>query len=152
MKASILIVAVLTSLAAISFTSCNFSIDQKAETLEKAKADVEVATRELEMAREDSADYANYKIVSEIKLRENELLIADMKDKMKSGKRESVTKYEKQLDSLDWQNSRLRTNMRMYRAEGRAKWELFKRDFNMEMDALGKSISRMAEKNMKKNS
>jgi hypothetical protein len=90
--------------------------------------------------------------VSEIKLRENELLIADMKDKMKSGKRESVTKYEKQLDSLDWQNSRLRTNMRMYRAEGRAKWELFKRDFNMEMDALGKSISRMAEKNMKKNS
>jgi hypothetical protein len=150
MKANILIISILTSLAAMAFVGCNFSIDQKEQALEKAKDNLETATADLELARSDSAEFANYKIVSELKLRENELLIAEMKDKMKSERRESLTRYEKQLDSLDIQNSKLRNNMQMYRSENRAKWEQFKQNFNKEMDELGKKISQMAEKNMKK--
>jgi len=150
MKANILIISILTSLAAMTFAGCNFSIDQKEQTLEKAKDNLETATADLELARSDSAEFANYKIESELKLRENELLIAEMKDKMKSERRESLTKYEKQLDSLDIQNTKLRNNMHLYRCENRAKWEQFKENFNKEMDELGKKISQMAEKNMKK--
>jgi hypothetical protein len=150
MKANILIISILTSLAAMVFSGCNFSIDQKEQALEKAKDNLESATADLELARSDSAEFANYKIESELKLRENELLIAEMKDKMKSERRESVTKYEKQLDSLDIQNSKLRNSMHLYRSENRAKWEQFKQNFNKEMDELGKKISQMAEKNMKK--
>ena len=150
MKANILIISILTSLAAMTFAGCNFSIDQKEQTLEKAKDNLETATADLELARSDSAEFANYKIESELKLRENELLIAEMKDKMKSERRESLTKYEKQLDSLDIQNSKLWNNMHLYRSENRAKWEQFKQNFNKEMDELGKKISQMAEKNMKK--
>jgi len=150
MKANILIISILTSLAALTFAGCNFSIDQKEQALEKAKDNLESATADLELARSDSAEFANYKIESELKLRENELLIAEMKDKMKSERRESLTKYEKQLDSLDIQNTKLRNNMHLYRSENRAKWEQFKENFNKEMDELGKKISQMAEKNMKK--
>lgn len=140
----------LLTLATVVITSCNFSTEQKAATLEKAKANVEEASQDLDIAREDSAEYANYKIESEKKLKENELLIADMKDRMKSERKEANYKYEKQLDSLDMQNSQLRNNMHMYSSEGKANWELFKKGFNKELDALGKSISQLAERNMKK--
>ncbi|MFZ4549858.1 MAG: hypothetical protein ACOYN4_20585 [Bacteroidales bacterium] len=130
MKTNVLILAFLTSLVAIAFAGCNFSIDQKEETVENAKTNLDAATADLEMARSDSAEYANFKLESELKLRENELLIADMKDKMKLERRESLTKYEKQLDSLDIQNTQLRNNMHLNRSENRAKWELFKQNFN----------------------
>lgn len=140
----------LLILATVVITSCNFSTEQKSATLEKAKANVEEASQDLDIAREDSAEYANYKIESEKKLKENELLIADMKDRMKSERKETTIKYEKQLDSLDKQNSQLRNNIHMYSSEGKANWELFKKGFNKELDALGKSISQLAERNMKK--
>ncbi|MEI6060810.1 MAG: hypothetical protein WCR72_08880 [Bacteroidota bacterium] len=150
METQFLKLAFLACMVSASVTSCNFSTEQKAETLEKAKANVVAASEDLDIARLDSAEYAVYRIESEKKLRENELLIADMKDKMKSERKESWVKYEKQLDSLDMQNSRLRINVLTYRAESRVKWDLFKANFNRDLDALGKFISQMAERNMKK--
>lgn len=150
MKTYILKIAFLACITTAATTSCNFSLEQKAETLEEAKANVEEASQDLDIARLDSAEYTNYKIESDKKLRENELLIADMKDKMKSERKESMVKYEKQLDSLDMQNSNLRNNMHMYNSEGKANWERFKKGFNKELDALGKAISQLAERNMKK--
>jgi hypothetical protein len=137
-------------IAIAAITGCNFSTEQKAETLEKAKVNVAEASRDLDMARADSAEYANYKIESDKRLRENELLIADMKDKMKSERKEAMVKYKKELDSLDFQNSQLRNNMHTYNSQGKANWESFKKDFNKELDALGKAISQLAERNMKK--
>lgn len=142
--------AFLACIAIVAITSCNFSTEQKAETLEKAKANVEAASLDLDLARADSAEYENYKIESEKKLKENELLIADMKDKMKSERKESMAKYKMQLDSLDAQNSLLRNNMHTYNSQGKANWEKFKKSFNKELDALGKAISKLAERNMKK--
>jgi len=140
----------LTCMASVLIIGCNFSTEQKAETLEKAKVNVAEASRDLDMARADSAEYANYKIESDKRLRENELLIADMKDRMKSERKESIVKYKKELDSLDLQNSQLRNNMHTYNSQGKANWESFKKGFNKELDALGKAISQLAERNMKK--
>ena len=137
-------------IATAVITSCNFTTEQKAETLEKAKATVEEANQDLEIARADSAEYTNYKIESEKKLRENELLIADMKDRMKSERKETRVKHKNQLDSLDMQNSQLRNDMHLYNSQGKENWEKFKKGFNMELDALGKAISQLAERNMKK--
>jgi hypothetical protein len=140
----------LICIATAVITSCNFSTEQKAETLEKAKANVEEASQDLDIARADSAEYANYKIESEKKLRENELLIADMKDRMKSERKVNRVKYKMQLDSLDMQNSQLRNDMHLYSSQGKENWEKFKKGFNKELDALGKAISQLAERNMRK--
>lgn len=150
MRTNIFKITFLVCIATAAIASCSSSTEQKAVTLEKAKANVEEASHDLDLARADSAEYANYKIESEKTLRGNELLIADMKDRMKSGKKESITKYKAALDSLDMQNSRLRNNLKMYTNEGKARWELFKANFNKELDALGKSISQLAERNMNK--
>lgn len=142
----------LVGIASALLVSCNLTTGQKAETLEKAKANVEEASQDLDIAREDSAEYANYKIDSEKKLRENELLIADMKDRMKSERKETRAKYKMQLDSLDMENSQLRNDMHLYSSKGKENWEKFKTGFNKELDALGKAISQLAERNMKKSS
>ena len=140
----------LVCIATVAITSCNFTTEQKAETLEKAKANVEEASQDLDIARADSVEYSNYKVESEKKLKENELLIADMKDRMKSERKETRLKYKMQLDSLDMQNSQLRNDMHVYSSQGKENWEKFKKGFNKELDALGKAISQLAERNMKK--
>jgi hypothetical protein len=142
----------LVSVAATAIFGCNYTTKQKAETLEKAKVNVEAASMDLDIARNDSAEYANFRIESGKKLRENELLIADMKDKMNLERQESNARYERQLDSLDLENSRLRSNMHLYTVDGKAKWEAFKTKFNLELENLGKAITRFAEKNKKKDS
>jgi len=150
MKTNIFFASLIICTASVVITSCNFSTEQKAETLEKAKSNVVEASQDLDLARSDSAEFASYKVESEKKLKENELLIADMKDKMKSERKESIVKYKKQLDSLDMQNSHLRNDMHFYSSQGKENWEKFKKGFNMELDALGKAISHLAEKNIKK--
>jgi len=150
MKTNIFFASLIICTASVVITSCNFSTEQKAETLEKAKSNVVEASQDLDLARSDSAEFASYKVESEKKLKENELLIADMKDKMKSERKESIVKYKKQLDSLDMQNSHLRNDMHFYSSQGKENWEKFKKGFNMELDALGNAISHLAEKNIKK--
>ncbi len=150
MKTNFLKMVFLACMAIAVITGCSSSTEQKAANLEEAQANVEEASQALDLARLDSAEYSNYKIESEKTLRGNELLIADMKDRMKSEKKESIAKYNQTLDSLGIQNSRLRSNLQLYSAEGKARLEMFREDFNKELDALGKSISQLAERNTKK--
>ena len=71
MKTTILTMTFLAFLSTAGLTGCNFTTEQKAETLEEAKANVEEASADLDQARLDSAEYANYKVETEIKLRSN---------------------------------------------------------------------------------
>lgn len=131
---------------------CNLTTGQQDDMGVSEKQNIEESSLELEILRSDSLEFANYRVESEMQLRENELLIADMKDKMSPKKDESTIKYEKQLDSLDMQNTMLRNNMRMYSATGKVKWESFKKGFSKKLDALEKSITLLAETNMKRRS
>lgn len=139
-------------IATATLTSCSSSLEQKTETMEQVQSNAEGATQDIDITSRDSADCATYKIESEIKLKGNELLIADMKDRMKSGDKESIAKYKETLDSLNTHNSLLRSNLQMYSVDGKVRWELFKVDFNKELDALGKSISQLADRNTNKGS
>jgi hypothetical protein len=140
----------LVYVATAFVTSCSLSTEQNAKTFKNAKALVKKASQDKDITCTDSTEYANYKIEAEKKLRENELLIADMKDRMKSESKENRVKFKKQLDSLDLQNSQLRNVMISYSSEGKENRERFKKEFNTELDALGKAISQLAERNMKK--
>jgi hypothetical protein len=130
---------VLGSLASAALLSCNSSAGQK---LAREAADPIATTAGVDtyFTLVDSAEFAGYKHEAEIKLKENELLIAEMKDRLISGQEESSHTYVQQLDSLSMRNSKLRKTMKMYNSEGRIKWESFKRHFKGELDAIGRSI------------
>jgi hypothetical protein len=139
-------------IASVTTAGCNFSAEQKVETSVITNPGAGNASSDFKLVARDSAEFAHYKIESEKKLRENELLIADMRDKMNSEKKTGMANSEKQLDSLEVINSRLRNDMRMFSSQSKAVLDVFKKNFNKELEAIGKSISLLAERNVKKGS
>jgi TolA-binding protein len=134
-----------------SILACNNSTEKKAEKVEDAKEDVIKATDALDKARLDSAnEYLAYKEASEKQIDKNNEKIAELKAKIKEEKAEMRKENQEALTELDHKNAKLRLRMQEYKESDKASWEAFKLRFNQDLDAVGKSISAMAEKNMDK--
>lgn len=91
-------------------------------------------------------EYTRYKIESEAKLKENDMKIIALKEKLKTEKMEIRTKYEKDLLALELKNSKLKENLKDYQETDKNKWEKFRTSFNDELNEIGKSIVRITEK------
>ena len=151
MKSTILKITFLTSVVIAGLTSCSNSTSQKAEDVEEAKTNLADAKEDLTQARLDSAkEYGQYRESAELRLQKNDEEIAELKAKMKADKKQARADYEEQLNELKERNEKLKSRMQEYREEGRSNWEAFKKQFNDDMDNVGKSISAQAEKNNKK--
>ncbi len=151
MKTSIFKFLVLAAVVGMVYISCNNSPKQKEEKLNDAKDEVVDAKEDLAKSKLDSiGDFNKYKESIENKLIENERKIAELKAKNTSKDKSTQELYVKQLDKLEMKNAELKHKIEDYKQGPEQKWELFKIDFNKDVDDLGKSISNMAERNMKK--
>ncbi|WP_026993815.1 hypothetical protein [Flectobacillus major] len=145
-------IVLLTFLAIIGLTNCNTSPEKKEAKVEEAKADVVEATKDLQQARSDSVnEYRKYKVEAETRLAENERIIGEIEEKLKTEDAKTRASLEKDLNVLNQKNADLKFKIQNYEEGPKEKWGIFKQNFNRDMDALGKSISSLAEKNMKKN-
>ncbi len=141
----------LTALAVVAFTtimvSCNNSTESKAEKLEDAKEDVIEARKDLNEARLDSAnEYAKYRSDVQQRLQANEELIAATKVQMKANRKAFDANAENALMELELQNAKLKKTLNEYKEGTYSSWEIFKMNFNTEVDNLGKSISALSKK------
>jgi predicted RNase H-like nuclease (RuvC/YqgF family) len=152
MKNYILKSITLMSFLGLLLVGCNNTPKAKEGELEDAKEDVVQAESDLQQSKLDSvSDYTTFKTSIDLKLDENERQIAAMKATINSSKDSNKPEYEKQLAQLEEKNTKLKTKIQDYDQQGTSeKWELFKVEFNKDMDDLGKSISNMADRNMKK--
>jgi len=144
---------ILMSIGLIGFIliGCNNSPKAKEGELNEAKEDVVNAKAELEQSKLDSvSDFNKYKESIQIKLVENEKKIGELRFKLNSKDKSTKELYEQQLSKLELKNTELKIKISEYQQGPEQKWEVFKSDFNKDMDDLGKSISNMAERNMKK--
>jgi hypothetical protein len=151
MKKTVLKMMLLSTIALIMFTSCsNNSPENKAEKVEEAKSNVVDATIDLNKAIQDSInEYNKFKNEFEMKIKDNEMQIAALKEKVKLEKAEIRMEQEKELDELAEKNAKLKKDFANYKETGKDKWEAFKLSFNKGMDEVGKSISSMAKRNMR---
>lgn len=150
MKTRIILNLLLALLVSISISSCNKSPKAKEVELNEAKQEVENAEVDLDEAKTDSVYAFNkYKSSIQIKLVENEKVITDLKAKIEDKDRKTQTLYYRQLENLQIKNTELKLKIENYKQGPTQKWELFKVDFNNELDDLGKSISNTAKNNMK---
>ncbi|MEO8761453.1 MAG: hypothetical protein ABI448_11210 [Bacteroidia bacterium] len=151
MKKEFLKTALLGFMAAVLITSCESNekkVEHAEENVQDAKTNLTVAAQELNQAREDSVnDYILFKKESEIKLKENDVKIADLKEKMKANKKAIQIKYQKKLDELNEKNIKLQEEIQQYKESDKSKWNTFKLEFNRKIDELGNSISTIAEDN-----
>lgn len=150
MKTPIIFNGLLAIIVSLSISSCNNSPKAKEADLNNAKEDVESAKEDLDEATIDSVYAFNkYKSSIQIKLVENEKIITDLKANIKDKDRKTQTLYYQQLENLQIKNTELKLKIENYKQGPTQKWELFKVDFNNELDNLGKSISNTANNNMK---
>ena len=150
MKTRIILNLLLALLVSISISSCNKSPKAKEAELNEAKQEVENAEVDLDEAKTDSVYALNkYKSSIQIKLVENEKVITELKAKIEDKDRKTQTLYYRQLENLQIKNTELKLKIENYKQGPTQKWELFKVDFNNELDDLGKSISNTAKNNMK---
>ncbi len=151
MKTPILKLVLLAAIVSMIYISCNNSPKAKEENLNEAKDEVVDAKADLVESTKDSInDFKKYKESIEKKLVENDKVIADLKSKNNSKDISTKELYVNQLDKLEKKNAELKHKIEDYKEGPEQKWELFKVDFNKDVDDLGKSISNMAQRNMKK--
>ena len=151
MKKQVIKMFLIGCITSVGITSCNNSPQAKEEKVENAKENLADAKDNLAKAITDSTnDYNNYKSEMETKLADNDRQIADLKAAMKKEKKTTREKYEKLLAEIDERNEKLKNRMKENNETAKEKWADFKLGFNKDMDALGKSISDLAQKNMNK--
>ncbi len=148
MKTKILAMAVTGIMAVTAITVSAQQPDKKAEAARKEVAEDQ---KELAAAKKDSAsDYQKFRNESELKITKNKKDIAELKARKANENKEVQVKYNKKVSALEQKNNELRKKMEGYKESDKSTWASFKHSFNHELDELGKSISAMAEKNMKK--
>lgn len=149
MKTSILKLAFISGLFCITLMSCNNSPSAKEKELNEATEDLVNATEDLDQAKYDSIkDFKEYKDSILLKLEANEKVITDLNLKInkKTASERRVDQIE--IERLEKRHEVLKQKIENYKPGLEQQWELFKVDFNKELDDFGKSLSKMSERNM----
>jgi outer membrane murein-binding lipoprotein Lpp len=154
MKKQIYALAVTALMAGTIFTSCQSSTEKVAD----AKEEVKEAKQELKEERQDANAEAQkaadaeawriFKAETEVKIKDNDARIAELKvRKAKPGKVLDPL-YAKQIEGLEKRNRDLNARIDNY-VPGQTNWEAFKSEFNHDMDELGQALKDLGVDNKK---
>jgi len=122
------------------------SSDQKKEN---ARNQVQSAEENLDKAQNNETAVAQkaatadelkaFRLESELKIKNNEVSIAELKIKMNKPGSALDEVYARRIDSLEMKNQNLKTRMGNYE-KTHTDWGKFKSEFNRDLDDLGKSL------------
>jgi outer membrane murein-binding lipoprotein Lpp len=144
-KAIIIRTLAIAIIAGGIFTGC-MSQAQKEEAarvkVENAKSDLKDAKIEANSIALKTATAEEWKIFkseSEVKIKDNDVRIAELKVQLNKPGRLLDPLYVKRIETLEAQNKSMQTRIIIYE-KNQSDWETFKREFNHDMDALGKAL------------
>jgi hypothetical protein len=144
MKKTFFTVALSTILAGFLFTNCQSSakkIENAEDKLHDAKVAVVEAQIDLNVARLDSITaYQRFKNESDERIVMYDKSIAEFRTKVANERQENRARYEKTLAGLEQKNRDLKKKLDEYREDGKTDWEIFKAEFNKDMEELGKAF------------
>lgn len=146
MKKSNFTNAALAFTITIMFIGCNTS----SEKVEDAKQDVIEANKDLAKANEEYlADLENFRKVVAERIATNDQIIIDFNERISKEKKEAREEYRKKINALDLKNSDMKKKIAEYKSNGKDSWEMFKTEFNHDMDELGKAFTDLTKDNVK---
>lgn len=87
----------------------------------------------------DEKEWEKFRIDTESKITANEIRIAELRQKKKNADPKLAAVYTERIDTLEQKNMGMRTWMYDYE-NSKTDWALFKREFNHDMDELGKAL------------
>ena len=137
MKKSIITLVACTFITGAILTSCNNS----AEKVENAQSNAIEANNDLDKANEEYLkEIEKYRKETADKVAANDKSIAEFKARIEHEKNEAKADYQKKIVELEQKNSDIKKKMDDYKVEGKEKWEIFKAEFNRDMEELGKAF------------
>lgn len=123
--------------------------DKAREKLENEEEDVKTAKQDLEKAKIDSAAaYDQDRLTWQQNLEKNDKDIADYKIRLAKQDKAMREKNQKRLLELEQKNKELKAKLEEQKKKNTS-WEQFKREFNHDMDELGKAFKDIGVKNTK---
>lgn len=132
-------------MAGLILTGCQ-SPEQKVDTaetnVENAKQNLEDAEKDKMTADQNAVDaeeWQKFRTDVEVKIKTNETRIAELREKKKTSGQKADVIYTQRIDTLEQRNIGMRTWMNDYE-NSNTDWALFKREFNHDMDELGKAL------------
>jgi outer membrane murein-binding lipoprotein Lpp len=137
-KTLIALMVVATIATASALTGCGPSTPKE----DAAQTKVDEAQQDLNDAQRAATaeEWQAFKDETDIKIKENELRIAELKVKMKKSGKAIDAIYEKKIDDLEQQNMDMKARVEAYEQTGKTEWEAFKQEFNHDMDELGNAL------------
>ena len=126
MKNYYFILAVILLIAGIFFTGC----DNTQDDVKEANQDMIDAQNQFEK------EWQEFRSDAEVRINDNEKKIADFKESMKSTTARFKAKYENEVLTLEQNNIELRKKLNEYKYDGKNNWDVFKREFNREVDLV----------------
>jgi septal ring factor EnvC (AmiA/AmiB activator) len=156
MKKSILTLACTALMIGAVVVSCQ-SPAKKEETakdnLQKAQEDLDEVQYDAAMAAEKKAaiakEWRTLKDNTQATINENEIRIAELKVKMKKTGKDIDSLYAKKIDALEQKNKDIKTRIETYKEDKNSDWESFKREYNHDMEELGKALKDITVDNKK---
>jgi alanyl-tRNA synthetase len=147
-----------TFIAAIAVESAMNSCQSPAEKVDDAQANVEDAKQELKDVQKDvnadavkaanAAEWQAFKTETELKIKNNEIRISELKVKMNKAGNTRDENLSKRIDTLEQKNKDLQVRLDAYE-KSQTDWAAFKREFTHDMDELGKALSDLTVDNKK---
>lgn len=133
---ALMVVATIATSAALS--GCGPSTPKE----DAAQAKVDEAQQDLTDAKRAATanEWQAFKDETDIKIKENALRVAELKEKMKKSGKAIDAIYEKKIDGLEQQNKDMKARVEAYEQTGKTEWDAFKREFNHDMDELGNAL------------
>lgn len=135
-----------------TFTSCQ----SPAEKAEEAQADVQEARENLAEAQQEAgeemqqadaaAEWETFKADAEAKIDANQVRIDELRAEIKKPGKTFDQLYKEKIDALQERNKALRKKIADRKPED-PDWAAFKREFNHDMDELGKAFKDLTVNN-----
>jgi chromosome segregation ATPase len=153
MKKSILIRLMSAFLVVVVLLSCESStqkVKDAQDDVVEAKEELNEANKELDKANEKHLeDVEAYRKVIAEKIEANNQQIIVLKERI--AKKDKITKedFKKRVDEVEEKNRLLLEKLNNYKMNGKSNWEVFKIEFNRDMDELGKAFKDLSVKNVK---
>ena len=134
------------------------SCQSPSQKVEDAQVKVDDAKKDLKEVQKDANTEAQkaanaeemkaFRSETDLTIKNYEMQIGDLKDKMKKSGKKLDAVYQKNIDVLEQKIKDLKIKLDNYE-KNQSDWQSFKREFNHDMDELGKALKDLTVNNKK---
>lgn len=151
MKNSIFMLALI---AGTLFTGCKNNEEKKEDAVEdviEASDDLNKVNNDINkdaMTKANDAEWQTYKMAANKTIMENETRIAELQTAMKKPGKNFDDSYKSSIEDLEEKNTSLKNRINDYE-NNQTDWDTFKREFDSDMEGLGKAFKNISVNNKK---